>query len=96
MRLRENDPTTGNSDDREKEMKRKRKRRREERAKEKEGERSADPDPVTEAGDGTTKSNSPSKIESRWGSVYLMKEKRRQRIPPSAEDQEGRPRRKTE
>lgn len=51
---------------------------------EKEEERSADPDPVTEAGDGTTKSNPPSKIESRQGSVYLMKEKRRQRIPPSS------------
>lgn len=61
----------------------------------KERERSADPDPVTEAGDGTTKSNPPSKIESRRGSVYLMKEKRRQRTHPRAEDQEGRPRRKT-
>jgi len=45
-----------------------------------EGERGADPDPVTEAGDGITKSNPPSKIESHRGSVYLMKEKRRQRI----------------
>lgn len=94
MRLRENDPATGN-DDREKEMERKR-RRREERAKEKERERSVDPDPVTEAGDGTTKSNPPSKIESCRGSVYLMKEKRRQRLSHPHKDQEGRPRRKTE
>lgn len=68
----------------------KRKKRREEKEiekkeqrRERERESSADPDPVTEAGDGTTKSNPPSKIESRRGSVYLMKEKRRQRIPPS-------------
>jgi len=47
------------------------------RKEEGEEERGADPDPVTEAGDGTTKSNPPSKIESRRGSVYLMKEKRR-------------------
>lgn len=69
-------------------MKRRRKRDRE-------GE-VVDPDPVTQAGDGTTKSNSPSKIEFRRGSVYLMKEKRRYREDPSfVEDQEGRPRRKT-
>lgn len=70
------------SSDREKKIKRRRNRRRRRRRKKgerqggKEGE-SADPDPVTEAGDGTTKSNPPSKIESRRGSVYLMKEKRR-------------------
>jgi len=59
---------------RQKEMKRRKGRA---KRKERERERSADPDPVTEAGDGTTKSNPPSKIESRQGSVYLMKEKRR-------------------
>jgi len=76
---------------REKEMK-----PRDERKDEGEEERGADPDPVTEAGDGTTKSNPPSKIESRRGSVYLMREKTRGGCPPSlAEDQEDRPRRKT-
>lgn len=80
--------------DREEVLKKKKKKKRKYRGERE--ERSADPDPVTEAGDGTTKSNPPSKIESRRGSVYLMKEKRRHRGDPTvAEDQEGRPRRKT-
>jgi len=67
--------------EREREREREKERERDEtgnkRKEEGEEERGADPDPVTEAGDGTTKSNPPSKIESRRGSVYLMKEKRR-------------------
>lgn len=71
-------------------------KKRETKRNEKGKEEARDPDPVTEAGDGTTKSNPPSKIESRRGSVYLMKEKRGQRESPYfTEDQEDRPRRKT-
>jgi len=71
------------------------KRRKTEREREEDKE-VADPDPVTEAGDGTTKSNSPSKIEFRRGSVYLMKEKRRHQEDFSFdEDQESRSHRKT-
>lgn len=73
----ENDPTA-TVERKEKEEGKKKQRGKKER------ERSADPDPVTEAGDGTTKSNPPSKIESRRGSVYLMKEKRRQEDPTLA------------
>lgn len=85
----ENDSIEGEQEKHEK----KKKNRKREREEDKEV---ADPDPVTEAGDGTTKSNSPSKIEFRRGSVYLMKEKRRHQEDSSFdEDQESRSHRKT-
>lgn len=84
MRLSDRKRSDGREWRRQRERDEKKKKEKKKSKEGRERERSVDPDPVTEAGDGTTKSNSPSKIESRQGSVYLMKEKRRQkRIPPS-------------